>query len=183
MKGKDSFDDPTDISILYLKSLAIDELAKIDFGNVEIVVTLLSDADNLLICEYAYHEFGTRELVVRLNHRYNSKNFLALEAKVIDPSTAMVSLLDHFVRSPQATSLLLGMDQNQDTRDIEILNPNLHGIHLRDLRLPSDVIILSVIRGGQTIISHGYTRLRIHDTVTVVGLNKSLDDLEFKFIK
>jgi Trk K+ transport system NAD-binding subunit/Kef-type K+ transport system membrane component KefB len=183
LKDKDSFDDPTDISILYLKSLDKDALAEIDFSNIEIVVTLLSDDANLLICEYAYHEFGTRELVVRLNHRYNSKNFLDLEAKVIDPSTAMVSLLDHFVRSPQATSLLLGMDQNQDTRDIEILNPNLHGIHLRDLRLPSDVIILSVIRGGQTIISHGYTRLRIHDTVTVVGLNQSLDDLEFKFIK
>ena len=86
MKDKDSFDDPTDISILYLKSLAKDDLAEIDFSNVEIVVTLLSDDDNLLICEYAYHEFGTRELVVRLNNRYNSKNFLDLEAKVIDLS-------------------------------------------------------------------------------------------------
>jgi Trk K+ transport system NAD-binding subunit len=118
-----------------------------------------------------------------LNHRFNSKDFLDLKAKIIDPSTAMVSLLDHFVRSPQATSLLLGMDENQDTRDIEILNTNLHGIYLRDLRLPADVIILSVIRGGQTIISHGYTRLRIHDTVTVVGLNKSLDEVEFKFAR
>ena len=73
------------------------------------------------------------------------------------------------------------MEQNQDSRDIEILDPNLHGVHLRDLRLPSDVIIISVIRGGQTIITHGYTRLRVNDTVTVVGSNKSLDEVQLKF--
>lgn len=183
LKEKGSFDEPSGIKLIYLKSLGDEALGGIDFKNVEIIVTLLSDAENQMICEFAYREYGTKELIVRLNHRFNSKDFLDLKAKIIDPSTAMVSLLDHFVRSPQATSLLLGMDENQDTRDIEILNTNLHGIYLRDLRLPADVIILSVIRGGQTIISHGYTRLRIHDTVTVVGLNKSLDEVEFKFAR
>ena len=94
---------------------------------------------------------------------------------------AIVNLLEHFVSSPQATSLILGMERGQDSRDIELLDPNLHGIALRDLRLPADVIILSIKRGGQMIISHGYTRLRKNDIITIVGSNKSLEDIALKF--
>ena len=88
---------------------------------------------------------------------------------------AMVSLMEHFVRAPIATSLLLGMDETQDSIDIELRNSDYHGLTLRDVRLPSDVIILSVTRGDHPIISHGYTRLRLGDIVTMVGSNESLD--------
>jgi Trk K+ transport system NAD-binding subunit/Kef-type K+ transport system membrane component KefB len=181
---KGSIEEPQGIKIIYdIKKFGKDEFDKIDAEKAEAIVTMLSDEENLKICETAYQHFGTRDLIVRLNHRYNYDKFLALEAKVIDPSTAMVSLLDHFVRSPQATSLLLGMAKGQDSRDIEILNPDIHGLPLRDLRLPGDVIILSIIRGGQTIITHGYTRLRIKDIVTVVGSIKSLEQVQLKFEK
>lgn len=179
---KGSIEEPEGVKIFYgVKEFDKKEFDLMNADKTEAIVTMLSDEENLKIAETAYHHFGTRDIIVRLNQRYNYDKFLALEAKIVDPSTAMVSLLDHFVRSPQATSLLLGMEKGQDSRDIEILNPDIHGLHLRDLRLPGDVIILSIIRGGQTIISHGYTRLRIKDTVTVVGSIKSLDTVQLKF--
>jgi Trk K+ transport system NAD-binding subunit len=57
----------------------------------------------------------------------------------------------------------------------------LHGVYLRNLRLPADVIVLSVKRGGQMIISHGYTRLRRNDIVTFVGSIESLDNVSLRF--
>jgi len=138
-------------------------------------VCLLSDEENYAICETAYEHFGTRHMIVRLNDKSYYKKFLKIGVMVMDPATAMVSLMEHFVRSPIATSLLLGMDENQDTIDIELRNSDFHGLTLRDLRLPSDVIILSVTRGDHPIISHGYTRLRLGDIVTMVGSNESLD--------
>ncbi|MBV6646208.1 MAG: cation:proton antiporter [Cyclobacteriaceae bacterium] len=180
-KEKGSFEEPEDIPIHFIKEISIEEFESMNADKTEAIVTMLSDEENLKICEIAYHEFGTRDLVVRLNNRFNSNQFLELDAKIVDPTTAIVSLMDHFVRSPQATSLLLGMEKGQDSRDIELMNPDLHGITLRDLRLPADVIILSIVRGGQTIISHGYTRLRIRDIVTVVGSNQSLDQVQLKF--
>lgn len=180
---KGEFEEPEDVPIRYIKNFTKEEFDEMQADKTEVIVLMLSDEENLKIAEMAYHEYGTRDIIVRLNHRYNSTKFLALNCKIIDPKTAMVSLLDHFVRSPQAASLLLGMEKGQDTRDIEITNPDLHGIPLRDLRLPTDVIILSIMRSGQTIISHGYTRLRIHDIVTVVGSIKSLDEVQFKFEK
>ncbi len=180
-KEQGSFDEPEGIMVRYMKDFSYEEFIDIQADKSEAIVMMLSDEENLEICEMIYHKIGTKDLIVRLNQRYNSQKFLALGALIVDPSTAIVSLLDHFVRSPQAASLLLGMEKGQDTRDLELLNPDLHGITLRDLRLPADVIILSVVRGGQTIITHGYTRLRIKDTITAVGSIKSLDDMQLKF--
>ena len=142
---------------------------------------MLTDEENLQICELAYQYYGKNVMVVRLNNRENFEKFHRLGALIVEPATAMVSLLDHFVRSPQATSLLLGLQKDQDTRDVEVLNPNLHGVYLRNLRLPPDVIVLSVKRGGQMIISHGYTRLRRNDIVTFVGSIESLDNVSLRF--
>jgi Trk K+ transport system NAD-binding subunit/Kef-type K+ transport system membrane component KefB len=169
------------IDLIYFDSLTIDNLNEIHAERTEVFVTLLTDEENYKICEMAYQYYGTNVLVVRLNQRENFEKFHKLGALIVEPSTAMVSLLDHFVRSPMATSLLLGMQQDQDTRDVEVLNPNMHGLFLRDLRLPPDVIILSIKRSGQMIISHGYTRLRLGDIVTLVGSIESLDNVARRF--
>ena len=171
------------IEVIYFNEVTIDKLNEINAHNTEAFVMMLTDEENLEICEMAYQYYGTNVMVVRLNNRSNFEKFHKLGALIVEPATAMVSLLDHFVRSPQATSLLLGLQKNQDTRDVEVLNPNLHGVYLRNLRLPPDVIVLSVKRGGQMIISHGYTRLRRNDIVTFVGSIKSLDNVSFRFEK
>jgi Trk K+ transport system NAD-binding subunit/Kef-type K+ transport system membrane component KefB len=154
-------------------------LRKFNTETANTLVCLLSDEENYAICETAYEHFGTRHLITRLQDRSFYRSFRKIGVMVIDPSTAMVSLMEHFVRAPIATSLLLGMDESQDTIDIELRNSDYHGLTLRDLRLPSDVIILSVTRGDHPIISHGYTRLRLGDVVTLVGSNASLDKVRF----
>ncbi len=150
-------------------------LRQIGAETADTIVCLLSDEENYAICETAYEHFGTKHLITRLHDREYYKRFLKIKVMVMDPNTAMVSLLEHFIRAPIATSLLLGMDETQDSIDIELRNHDYHGLTLRDLRLPADVIILSVTRGDHPIISHGYTRLRLGDIVTLVGSNESLD--------
>ena len=150
-------------------------LRKFSAETADTIVCLLSDEENFAICETAYEHFGTKHMIVRLTDRENYMKFHKIGVMVMDPTTAIVSLLEHFVRAPIATSLLLGMDKGQDSIDIELRNSDFHGLTLRDLRLPSDIIILSVTRGDHPIISHGYTRLRLGDVVTMVGSVESLD--------
>ena len=142
---------------------------------------MLSDEDNYKLAELIYENIGVKEVIVRLNKRENFEKFHKLGTLIIEPATAMVSLLDHFVRSPNATSLLLGMDEGQDSMDVEIRNNDIHGMRLRDLRLPSDVLVLSIRRKGQLLVSHGYTRMRLGDIITLVGSEISLEELKFKF--
>lgn len=170
-----------DLDIRIIPDLTLEALESLDAAKSEAIVTMLSDEENFAISEIAYEHFGTKDLVVRLNKRFNFNRFHELGALIVEPSTAIVSLMDHLVRSPQATSLLLGMEEDQDTVELEVLNPDLHGLALRDLRLPADVIILSVTRDGHMIISHGYTRLRKGDLVTLVGSIKSIEEISLHF--
>lgn len=178
---KGSIDEPEGIVIHYMEKINLKQIQDMGAAKTEAIVCMLADRENLEVCELAYHHFGTPDIIVRLTDRIYYDKFLNLGVRIVDPSMAMVSLMDHYVRSPQATSLLLGMEPGQDSRDLEVMNPNLHGVPLRDLRLPADVIILSIKRGGQMIISHGYTRLRLKDLVTFVGSKQSLNDLTRRF--
>ncbi|MBN2699399.1 MAG: cation:proton antiporter [Bacteroidales bacterium] len=154
-------------------------LSKVGVATADTLVCMLSDEENMEICQTVNDYFGTSHVIVRLQDRDYYNTFIGLGAMVIDPAIAMVSLLEHLIRAPIATSMLLGMEEVQDSIDIELRNSNYHGLSLRDLRLPADVIILSVTRGEQPIISHGYTRLRLGDIVTLVGSRESLDKVRF----
>ncbi len=167
--------------VVQLSSISHTALKKLDLEKTEAFILMLDDVDNFKIANILYEHVGTNDVIVRLNNRDYFEKFHKLGALIIEPATAMVSLLDHFVRSPNATSLLLGMDKGQDSMDIEIRNNDIHGIRLRDLRLPADVLVLSVKRKGQLLVSHGYTRMRLGDVITLVGSENTLEKLKFKF--
>ncbi|MFK5890542.1 MAG: cation:proton antiporter [Flavobacteriaceae bacterium] len=170
-----------EFDIVLVKSLSKPDLNLLKLELTEATILMLDDERNYELATLIFEEYGTKDIIVRLNERKNFEKFHALGAKIIDPSTAIVSLLDHFVRSPNAASLLLGMDEGQDSLDIEVKNRDVAGLRLRDLRLPSDLIMLSLKRKGQLLITHGYTTLRVGDIVTLVGKHDSLEDIKNKF--
>lgn len=169
------------VSVREIDEISLETLKSAGVKKANTIVAMKTDEENLAICELVYENFGTPEMVVRMNHRFNIKRFHELGALIVEPSTAMVSLLDHFVRSPIATTLLLGMEEDQDTVDIVVKNRDLHGMALRNLHLPSDILILSTKRRGHPIISTGYTRLRVGDTLTIIGSVKSIEEVKLRF--
>ena len=180
-KMNNNHDKNPDIKVCRMLELNLSELKKINAHRAGAIVAMLSDDENYKICEIAYEYFGTQTIIARLNDRSNFARFQALDVLIVDPSTAIVNLLDHFVRSPAAASLLMGMHKNQDVLDIPIKNPNLFGLALRDFRLPFDTIIMSVRRRGVLFIPHDYTRLEAGDLVTVVGSITSLKEVALRF--
>lgn len=170
-----------DLVVEYMPELTVEALHKIDLPEVDAVVAMQSDEDNYTICEMVYEHFGTDTMVANLQDRANFDKFHALGVLVVESQTAVVSLMDHFVRAPVGTSLLLGMQDEQDIVDVEMRNPDLNGISLRDLRLPLDVLVLSVQRNGERIISHGYTKLTVGDKVTMVGNVEKLEEVMLHF--
>jgi Trk K+ transport system NAD-binding subunit/Kef-type K+ transport system membrane component KefB len=170
-----------DVPIVPIADLTVEEMRRLGADRAGALVLMLSDEENLRLCEMAFEHFGTPQLVVRLSDRANAPRFVELGARVVEPGTAMVSLLDQSVRSPAAASLLLGMEAGQQVADVELRNDRLHGIALRDLQLPLETLVLSVRRGGHAIVSHGYTRLETGDRVTVLGPPASLDEIARRF--
>ena len=176
----DNFKD-IEIPIHQVNDFSIDTLKEAGAHEAETLVLMKTDEENLKICEIAYENFGSQDLIVRLNNQFNYKRFLSLGALVVEPSTAMVSLLDHSVRSPMATSLLLGLEKDQDMVDVVMMNSNLDGLTLRELHMPHDILIVSTKRKGQLLISTGYTRLRMGDVLTIVGSVESIENVRLRF--
>lgn len=175
------FDKGIATEYIHLEDYSLKSIQTLQLEKTEGIVLMLGDDKNYKLAQLIYENIGTSNVVVRLDKRENFDKFHKLGCLIIEPATALVGLLDHFVRSPNAASLLLGMDEGQDSMDIEIRNEDIHGMRLRDLRLPSDVLVLSVRRNGQLLVSHGYTRLRLGDIMTLVGAEKSLEDICFRF--
>ncbi len=171
-----------DIEVLQVDEYNKENIAKLDLGNPDSIILLYPDDEkNYEIAEWIYETIGSPNMITRLESGSFANKFKEIGVKVIEPTAAMVNLLDHLVRAPEATNILLGFDENQDTIDVEVRNPDLFGLRIRDLHLPQDVIILSLKRKGNTVITHGYTQLRLGDILTFVGSKDSLEQVRLRF--
>ncbi len=171
----------SELEVLPVSRFTIDILRELGADTADAIVAMLSDEENYEIADLAYEHFGTSSIVVRMNDRSNFQRFHDLGALIVDPATVMVGLLDHFVRSPTAASLLVGMEEGQDVVEFEIRNKDLDGIFLRELRMPLDTLVLNVNRDGHALISHGFTKLRCGDRLTVVGSVEGINELMLRF--
>ncbi|NOZ46101.1 MAG: potassium transporter TrkA [Chlorobi bacterium] len=164
-----------------LDEINLTTVKNLNLKGTNAAILMYSDAENYTLCQLLYKNVGIKEIIVRLQKSSYLNKFRKLGVTIVEPSTAVVGLIDHFVRAPKGTSLLLGMESNFDTIDVEVRDQKLHGTALRDLRLPSDILVLSVNRKGQSLVSHGYTRLRKGDIVTLFGSPESLEKIHLKF--
>ena len=170
-----------EIEIHPISHINIQTLQKLGAGRADSIVAMLSDEDNYRICELVYENFGTRNVMVRLNNHKHFKRFSDLGAMVVEPSTAIVSLMDQFVRSPSTATLLLGLEKGREVIEFELRNEDFTGMAIRDLHLPLDLHILSIRRRGEMMVTGGFTRFQVGDWLTVFGSRASLEQMMLQF--
>lgn len=170
-----------EITVLQVNEFSEHSFRAIGVDSAKSVVTMLSDEDNFSICQILYESFKNTDMIVFLNEKEHIAHFEEFDAKIVDPSTATINLLDHFVRFPSTTSIFLGLKGKQDFADIEIQSCEYCGVALRDLRLPLDVQVLTVHRKGNLLIVNGDLIIEIGDIVSFVGSFDSLQEVALMF--
>ena len=171
-------------SVASIPEISEQALETVGLQRADVVIGLMSDDDNLALCQLNHDRFGVEKVVVRFTEKTEEGQLWHERgAIVLDPKTSLVSLLEHFVTSPTATSILLGMDPEQDVIEVVVADTRLVGVPIRDLKLPLDALILSITRDGHTLISHGYTELQLGDQLTVVGPPQVLPEAMLYFEK
>mgnify|MGYP002626694709 CR=1 FL=1 len=108
-------------------------------------------------------------LVVRPSAASENGRYETYGALVVHPTTAIVSLLMQSVLSPDATSLLLHHDRGREMLQIEVTNQDLDGLSVRDVSLPSGVLLMEVRRDNTVRLVDGQTRLRTGDQITLIA--------------
>ena len=61
------------------------------------------------------------------------------------------------------------LGERGDIVEIPVANPEMIGMPVRDLQLPTDVLIVLVRRGDATLIPHGDLVIESGDRVTFMG--------------
>jgi len=162
--------DRPGITVVTIPDVSSESLDSLDLVHADALISLLTDEENVQVCEFNYAKFGIDKVVVWLDDSItHGKRCHDLGALVLDPKTSMVSLLEHFVTSPTATSILLGLDPEQEVMEVTVRDRSLDGVPIRDLKIPHSVTILSVTRDGHALVSHGYMPLQLRDHLTVMG--------------
>ncbi|MCY3865368.1 MAG: cation:proton antiporter [Chloroflexi bacterium] len=165
----------------WLPEISAERVRELIEPKTEAAVTLLpDDADSLKLCQIFYEDFGITRQIARLNTFSLVEQFRELGVHVLDPANAMVHLLDNFVRAPQLAAMVFEDDPNHDVIQVTITDPNVDGLHLRELILPDDVLVMAIARRGHSIVPHGYTNLHVDDELTLIGPTDHLDEVALK---
>ena len=170
-----------DVDARMIAHIDKESLSPLITGDKDALVAMMDDdRENMRACELAKEEFSLQHFVVRLRNVSLRETFLQMGARVINPASAMVNLLEQSINAPEAVNLLLHQDPNHDIAQITIVDEMIDGLPLRDLRLPADVLILEIVREGNVIVPHGFSVLKVKDEVTVIGSPPSLVDVRLK---
>jgi Trk K+ transport system NAD-binding subunit len=166
----------------WLPSIDEEELGNLIDTHTDAVIAMLDDDHaSYKSLEIAYETFGIPRLIVRLKDMTTAARFASIGALVVNPASAMVNMLDQFVRAPQSAALLLHYDPEYEMLQVKVCDKDFEGISLRDLRLPEDVLVIGITRSGHSIVPHGYTILHVEDEVSLVGNPPSLEQIALRF--
>jgi Trk K+ transport system NAD-binding subunit/Kef-type K+ transport system membrane component KefB len=152
----------------------------IDSETAAVVAMLPDDDANYRALRFAFEKRGIERLVARPSGGSHAAEFADLGAFIVDPGSAMVTLLEQAVQAPQSTALFLRQDPDREVSQITVTNPDVHGMPLRDLRLPLDVLVLEVQRGDSTVLAQGSTVFHVGDEVTLIAERDSLEEIRLR---
>ena len=157
------------------KGISKNDLESYGVEHAGAAVMMMNDETNYAICKAVKQHFEQVHRVGLVTNLSEVERFRELGMHVVNVATAVVSLLDHFVRSPSVVSLLWGYQTNQNITEFEVRNSSLEGVMIKDLYLPQDALFLGIRTGTNVKMAKGYTRLHLGDSVTVIGSPTGLE--------
>jgi trk system potassium uptake protein TrkA len=144
-----------------------------------VVAVTADDEDNLIICQVAKSKFNASFAIARVNNPSNEEIFRRLGVDAPVSSTALIFAVieDEIAHRGVMTTLRLKRG------GVEIVETVIHrdspacGLTLRELPIPSQCTIAMILRGSDTLIPDGTSRLLEHDVVIALARNERFQEL------
>lgn len=158
-------------------------LEETGIGRADVLAAVTGDdEDNLIICQLAKQKFNLQRTIGRVNNPDNEHTFSELGVDVpIDSTTIIAKVVEGEVSFSDFVNLMsfkrgklaiVRLDLPEDSPAINKM--------VKDVRLPSDSVLVSIVRGEEVIVPRGDTVLKPGDDVialTLIGNEPELLDL------
>lgn len=131
-----------------------------------------NDADNLIISQIAKERFKVSRTVARVNDSKNEHLFVELGVDVpVDATTIIAKIIEEEVSFSDFVNLLsfkrgrVALVRVDLTEDSPVINKKV-----KEINLPSDSVLVSIIRKDEVLIPAGNTILKTGDDVVAITL-------------
>ncbi|MBC7526639.1 MAG: NAD-binding protein [Chthonomonadaceae bacterium] len=145
-----------------------DQQMEAGFGRADAVIAVTgSDDDNLVVCQMAKMEFNVPRTISRISDPRNEKLFAKLGIDATVSATKIIyNMIEQEVGGGELIPLAALNKGKLEIVDAEIgpKSPVLHR-EIQSLGLPSEALIISIIRDGHALIPTGETTLENGDSV------------------
>lgn len=159
-------------------------LDQVGVSKADLVVALThNDEDNLVVCRLAKHHFHVPRVIARVNNPLNE--WLYTKAWGVDVAISQVHLTSKVIEEEIGLGelvTLLKLNRGEAAL-VELRLPETspcRGKAIREVNLPSDAVIVSVIRAGKLVIPRGDMVFEAGDeilAVSTVAAEKTLKDI------
>ncbi|MBU1869010.1 MAG: TrkA family potassium uptake protein, partial [Candidatus Omnitrophica bacterium] len=130
------------------------------------------DEDNLIICQLAKEKFNIRRTVGRVNNPVNEHAFSQLGIDVpIDSTKIIAKIIEEEVSFSDFVNLMsfkrgkLSIVRVDLPEDAPVINKEV-----KDIVLPTDSVLVSILRGEEVIVPKGNTVFKPGDDVIAITL-------------
>lgn len=163
----------------------IDKLAGIEVQKADIFIAVTGrDEDNLIACQLAKRKFGIRRTIARVNNPKNIQVFEKLGVDICVSGTGIIAdLIEQEVDYSGMKTLMKLKNGKIALSEIFIAaNSPVCNKSLKEINIPKDCILISVIRDEEVIIPNGYTVLHSGDYIITVSSQEDQPELKDYFI-
>lgn len=158
-------------------------LEEAGIGRAEVLAAVTGDdEDNLIICQLAKEKFTIHRTVGRVNNPDNEHTFSELGVDVpVDATSIIAKIIEEEVSFSDFVNLMsfkrgkLAIVRVDLPSDSPVINKEI-----KDIELPQDAVLVSILRGEEVILPKGDTVFKAGDDVialTLVGNEPQLLNL------
>lgn len=174
------------ISVCNGDGTTIDKMDEVNASKADILIAVTGrDEDNLIACQLAKTNFKMKRTIARVN---NPKNIEVFERLGVDIAVSSTSIIADLIEQEVDYSGMKTLMKLKNGKIVlsEILiteKAAVRGKSLREISIPSDCILISVIRDEEVIIPNGFTVLQTGDYIIAVSSQDNQEELKNFFIR
>ncbi len=145
-----------------------------------IVVLTGDDQKNIKICEMLRKEFMHEKIISKAGTRAIEQTLKSLDVDTFDATRILANSIENLIIRPTTYQALIESYEDFHIEEIEIHNPHVDGLQIKEIPFHGDGTIMMVKRGRNMYIPHGETYLRIGDIVNIFGTNPAIESFQEK---
>lgn len=160
--------DELEVSVVHGDGTDIDILSDIGVEDADVFIAVSGqDEDNLIACQLAKRNFNVRRTIARVNNPKNTEVFEKLGVDMVMSSTALFAeMIEQELDYAGVRTLLKLQKGNLVFSELTVAKGSAGcNKKVKDLELPNECVLVSVVRGDASYVPNGHTVIRENDTI------------------